>query len=145
MMPIKFNAYKGFSDEVLLSKIYTETERHLAVFARAAGEGRAYDEANNFLRWLQYSGLLTLLEKYCCVSKDFLKLRKRCDDLQEICRPMLQNRNCVLPPSIARIDEANQKLDVLLSYIAKQASPPIQHTPDAGQPALTVIAGVVSS
>ena len=79
------------------------------------------DEANNFLRWLQFSGVCALLEHYSFVDEKFLKLRKRADELQEICKPHLQGRNIKEHPAQARIDEANDKLDTLLSIFAKRA------------------------
>jgi hypothetical protein len=113
----------GISDEAYFRKIFTETERYLSEKARAAGEGRAIDEANNFLRWFEFSGVLGLLEKHSYVSQDFLSLRKQADDLQEICKPFLQNRNVPLPPSLSRIDELNAKVDVLLAQSAKPVAP----------------------
>ena len=107
---------------VMLKTICAETENYLARLSRAAHEGRAVDEANNYLRWLQFSGVLRLLEKYSFVDAKFLKLRPACEELQRICRPWLQNQIPKPSPNLARVDEINDKLDYLLSLIAKPAT-----------------------
>jgi hypothetical protein len=124
-----------------LQLIYKETKAYLESLGRAASEGRAIDEANNFLRWLQFSSILRLLEKNPSVNPNFVTLRNQCNDLQAICRPHLQGRRMVASPSQARIDEVNAKVDIILAAIAKPVSPSQKHTLDAGQPALSVIAG----
>lgn len=130
--------------ESVMSQIYRETKRYLDTLARAASEGRAVDEANNFLRWLQFSGVCRLVEMFGAMDESFLKLRGLATDLQDVCLPHLQGRNIKPHPSQARIDEVNDKLDFILSQMAKP-SPPFQHTPVVGSPALLVIAGGVSS
>lgn len=130
---------------VTLQLIYKETAAYLERLARAASEGRAIDEANNYLRWLQFSSVLRLLEKNSYVNPDFVKLRYQCEALQAICRPYLQGSNIPASPSQARIDELNDKVDIILAAMAKNISPSKVHTADAGRPALTVIAGGASS
>ena len=109
-----------------LKCIYSETANYLARLARAAAEGRGVDEANNFLRWLQFSGVLRLLEMYCSVDRDFLKLRATCGQLQEICKPHLQGRNFQASPSQARIDEVNGKVDAILYLLSSRAKPIVE-------------------
>ena len=124
---------------VMLKRIYDETDRYLGQLGRAANEGRAVDEANNFLRWLRFSGITTLLEKYAFIDTRFKLLDSRCGDLQAICRPYLQGRNESVNPNLARVDELNNKVDYILSLIAKNAnatqSAPLQITDvGGGQP-----------
>jgi hypothetical protein len=110
-----------------LKCIYQETANYLDRLARAASEGRAVDEANNFLRWLQFSGVLRLLELYASLDPNFRKLRVKCGELQDVCKPHLQGRRMPPSPNEARIDEVNQKVDAILCLMAKQAkvvSPP---------------------
>jgi hypothetical protein len=114
----------GTEYRVNLGRIYTETERYLSNLSRAVAEGRAVDEANNFLRWLQFSGVLRLLEQNCFINEKFLKLRPQADELQNLCKPFLQGRNIKENPSQSRIDEINDKVDAILSAIAKNVSPP---------------------
>lgn len=124
-----------------LQQIYKETTTYLESLGRAASEGRAVDEANNFLRWLQFSSVLRLLEKNSWFNPDFVTLRNKCKELQAICRPHLQGGRVPASPSQARIDEVNAKLDIILTAMAKPVSPPQTHTLDAGRPVLSVIAG----
>jgi len=109
---------------VNLLTIYRETENYLARLGRAANEGRAVDEANNFLRWLYFSGVLSLLEQYAVIDEKFLTLRKTADNLQDICKPHLQGRNVKESPSQSRIDEINDKVDAILSAMARNVTPP---------------------
>jgi hypothetical protein len=105
---------------VTLGGIYGQTNSYLARLARAVEEGRAVDEANNFLRWLQFSGVLHLLERHSHIDQKFITLRKSCEDLQFRCQKWLQGQNVKLPPSVARVDEVNQKMDFLLSALARR-------------------------
>jgi hypothetical protein len=120
---------------VYLQVIHRETENYLARLGRAASEGRAVDEANNFLRWLQFSGVLKVLEMHAFLDRKFLTLRARADAVQEICRPHLQGRNPAVNPQLARVDELNNKVDVLLALMAKSsgaAAPEILTVTDVG-------------
>ena len=105
----------------VLFVIHRETENYLARLARAASEGRAVDEANNFLRWLQFSGICRLLENYSFINEKFVTLRAKASELQEICKPHLQGRNIKEHPSQARIDELHDKVDSLVAIFAKSA------------------------
>jgi len=59
-------------------------------------------------------------------------LRHQCEDLQAICRPYLQGRNMHVSPSQARIDELNDKVDIILAAMAKPISPATGDTATAG-------------
>jgi hypothetical protein len=109
----------------LFLKIYKETDNYLGSLGRAASEGRGVDEANNFLRWLQFSGILRLLEMDADENPNYRTLRHKADDLQEICKPHLQGRNIKDSPNQARIDEVNAKVDAILSILAKDVTPPL--------------------
>ena len=118
----------------MLKIIFRETKLYLENLNRAAAEGRAVDEANNFLRWLQFSGVVRLLEKYSFVQEDFKTLRAMCESVQDTCKPHLQGRKIPVSPSQSRADEANDKLDILLAVFAKNASshfPPSKKEPAA--------------
>ena len=105
--------------------IHRVTSDYLARLSRAVEEGRAVDEANNYLRWLQFSGICRLLERCSDDNPEWRELRKKADDLQALCRPHLQGQNIPVSPSLARVDEINNKLDYMLSMLPKQPSQPI--------------------
>jgi hypothetical protein len=127
---VRENAELDF--RVSLKTIHKETKAYLERLARAASEGRAVDEANNYLRWLQFSGIIRLLEQNSSISGDFVTLRNQCNDLQAICLPHLQGRNVAAAPSQARIDELNAKMDIVLAAIAKPISPATGDTATRG-------------
>jgi hypothetical protein len=108
---------------VTLDTIYQETKHYLERLGRAASEGRAVTEANNFLRWLYFSGVLSLLGKNYFINEKFLTLRKDAENLQEVCKPFLQDKFIKPPPSQARIDELNDKVDLILSSMARNVTP----------------------
>ena len=65
---------------VLLDTICRETSRHLDVLGREIRENKNVFEASRYLRWLEFSGVLKLLEKYCLPGQDFSLLRKKVGD-----------------------------------------------------------------
>jgi hypothetical protein len=131
----------GIDLQFMLKIIFRETKLYLENLNRAAAEGRAVDEANNFLRWLQFSGVVRLLEKYSFVQEDFKTLRAMCESVQDTCKPHLQGRKIPVSPSQSRADEANDKLDILLAVFAKNASshfPPSKQEPAASVECLSL-------
>jgi hypothetical protein len=126
-----------------LETIFRETKKYIETLGRSASEGRGVDEANNFLRWLQFSGVCALLEDYHFVNVEFRTLRRTADGLQDICQPHLQGRNMKPPPNQSRIDEVNDKLDIILSAMAKSANPTHQ-TSTAATPTSATVSAVPS-
>jgi len=49
-------------DEVSAHRLWNETDRYLDSLARSVRECKRVDEASNFSRWLQFSGVLQILE-----------------------------------------------------------------------------------
>lgn len=128
--------------------LWSETFNRMESLARSVHEGRAVDEASNFARWLRFSGLLELLQSHpqpFPLKVDGAALAKLTASVVDACGVIYKGGRMPVNPSQSRIDELNDKVDVILSHIAKRISPSTMHTANAGRPALTVIAGGVSS
>lgn len=109
---------------VTLLGIYNETARYLGRLGRAVAEGRAVDEANNFARWLQFSGVLELLERNAGINDSFANLRNQAQEVQRGCIPSLKGQAVKALPSQSTVDEINSKVDYVLSLLAKTAQVP---------------------
>jgi len=104
---------------VTLLGLYNETARYLGRLSRAVAEGRAVDEANNFVRWLQFSGVLELLERNAGANENFFNLRNQAQEVQRSCIPSLKGNTLKASPSQSTVDEINTKVDYVLSLLAK--------------------------
>lgn len=58
------NDYAMVKDAVNLHTIAQETDRYLESLAHSVREGKGCIEAANFARWLQFSGVIRLLERH---------------------------------------------------------------------------------
>jgi hypothetical protein len=77
---VAIGADSALAYQTNLQRIYDETDRYLASLARQVHEGKAVDEAANFGRWLQFSGVLVLLERFNVPGKEFPSLQSRITD-----------------------------------------------------------------
>ena len=107
--------------------MYQETFRYMEKLARAVHEGRAVDEASNYCRWFLFSGFCKFFEAHaqpppCEVSGQ--KLRDLADSIVAACGEIYKCGKLPQSPSQSRIDELNQKMDVVLSCLAKSIPPP---------------------
>lgn len=71
-------------DSVTLHQIWRETNRKVESFARDVRECKNVREASDFARWLQFSGILALLEQFPQSEPllvDGAALRKQIQDL----------------------------------------------------------------
>ena len=88
------------TDTAILARIQSETSHRLDVLARCVAEGRDVMAASEFCRWLSFSGILILLERYPnqVPSHNPLKvdgafLRWKCEDLQSAVNERLRTGN----------------------------------------------------
>ena len=105
---------------VTLDTIYNETANYLQRLATAVNDSHSADEANNFLRWLQFSGVIKLLETNKRIAPKFLDLRKKASDLQCICQPFLRNSD-YKPGHQSEQNDLGSKMDELLAMMRPKA------------------------
>lgn len=107
---------------VLLQGMCFETLRYLETLARGVREGKNVDEAANFCRWLQFSGVLELLERYAMPGQDFHSVRRMVSDVILECGERFRGGRVQPTYSESDIAAINRKLDVLLSQAAHAPS-----------------------
>jgi len=136
-------------DSVSLHVMWRETNNRLDVMAARVREGVDVLAASEFARWLQFSGVLKMLEG---VEQPFplpvrgRQLRKKADDLISDCGEWfsLHERSNYQPhPSIPRteLERINATLTELSAKVQKLSPPSHGETPNEGQPPLRVIVG----
>ena len=114
MSPEKYNRLRAIAcDPVLqwsssLAHIVSETDRQLERLARCVRECKSVDEAANFCRWLQFSGVLTL------PHADFAILRKKSEDILYQAGQIYKGGKVKPTYDASDIAAINSKLDVLL-------------------------------
>ena len=96
-----------------LSRIVTETDRHLDRLARSVGECKAVDEAANYCRWLQFSGVLQL------PHPSFQRLRAKADDVLARVGEIYKGAKVRPQYDASDIAAINGKLDFLLSQVSQ--------------------------
>ena len=123
---------------VTLWTIHRETSRYLDDLAQHVRECKRVDEASRFVRWLQFSGVLKLLEKYqndqkfssSLVVFNPSALRKKSDALLMDCGDLFRGGKANPRYAESDIAEINRKLDLLLprspsSLPVVEVSPPL--------------------
>ena len=115
---------------------------------RALHQGRGVDEASNFARWLQFSGLLKILEAYpqpAPLEVDGVAVRRLVERVIAAAGELHKGGAMPINPSQSTVDEINGKIDFILSQMAKNISTPYTtHTTEPGKPSQSVIAGGAS-
>ncbi|HXA44413.1 MAG TPA: hypothetical protein VNZ25_02810, partial [Candidatus Angelobacter sp.] len=66
-------------------RVVAETERYLESLARSVRECKRVDEASNFARWLQFSGVIELLQECPATSPHAPALRSKAQDVVLAC------------------------------------------------------------
>jgi len=134
-----------YPDKVQLHVIWRETTNRLESLASAVFEGKCVEEASNFARWLQFSGVLKLLEQNpqpFPLPVNGNELRRKCEDLIQGCSDWTKGGKLPAPnyePGDMRA--ILSKLDALTQRV-NELSPPSSETADAGRsPALHVVQG----
>jgi len=126
-------------------KYYTlgkETERYLDCLAKQVREGIGVDEAANFGRWLQFSGVVEILEPYAQEIPMPLRpgdLRRKMTDLIYECGDWYSKHAKSNRPRDAYVSQS--KLDALEMQMARMAEQLEKLSPAAEVAPLRVIGG----
>ena len=107
---------------VALGSIYSETDRYLDTLARQVHEGKAVDEAANFARWLRFSGVLTLLEKFSAPGQEFPSLQRRLTDLLDECGEHFRGGRVAPKYATSDIEEIKRDLAEIRAALARPVS-----------------------
>jgi hypothetical protein len=119
------------TDTPILARIYSEAVNQLDSFSRRVQEGRDVEHASSFARWLSFSGIIMLLERYPnqVASHDPLKvdgsfLRWKCEQLIEACNLRFRTNN--LNPSFEKkeFESMHEKIDRMAGYLSRLSVAP---------------------
>jgi hypothetical protein len=114
------------NETATLARIYGQTVNQLDAFSKRVQEGRDVEAASDFARWLSFSGIPTLLERYPnqVQSHDPLKvdgsfLRWKCEQLIEACNERFRTNS--LNPAFAKkeFESMHEKIDRMAGYLSK--------------------------
>lgn len=131
---------------VNLHRIFIETDRRLELLAQSVRECKDVNEANNFARWLQFSGILKLLETHPQAKPanvDGARLHRKASDLAYECGQLFRGGKADPKYTQSDIAEINRKLGVIAEQVGVEFRPSITETADVGIPTLHVIQGGV--
>jgi len=114
------------NDTAILARIYGQTVNQLDSFSKRAQEGRDVEAASDFARWLSFSGILMLLERYPNqvqshhpLKVDGSFLRWKCEQLIEACNERFRTNS--LNPAFAKkeFESMHEKIDRMAGYLSK--------------------------
>ena len=126
---------------VLLKRIYAETDLRLDTLARQVREAKAVNEASNFCRWLQFSGVMSLLALCPIPEIDLKAFERKLRDIIWDCGELYKGGKANAKYAESDIAEINRKLDLLASQclggptvsVAVRISPASQDTASDGE------------
>ena len=104
----------------VISRIYSETVDYLNRLVREVREGKNVLPAADYVRWLQYSGLLELFSRFTLQGQNFPPLDRKLNDLLQECGEHFRGGRVAPKYDTSDIVEINRKLDVLLAANAQQ-------------------------
>jgi hypothetical protein len=125
LSPQKFFSLRALGQDsrlglrVRLDTVYRETMRTLERLSREVREGKNVLEASTFVRWLNFSGVLELLQLLRQDGQDFTALPKKVGELIQECGEQFRGGRVTPKYAESDIAEINRKLDVLLSSNAR--------------------------
>ena len=135
-------------NSAILARIYGQTVNQIDAFSKRVQEGRDVEAASDFARWLSFSGICLLLERYPNEGQshnplkvDGRLLRWKCDQLIEACNLRFRTNN--LNPSFEKkeFESLHEKVDRMAGYLSKltaartiNVEPALSPLPDAGEP-----------
>lgn len=111
-----------------IGHLANETERFLDLMARDVRECKNVFCVSLFVRWLQFSGCLNIIALHSETTAKNIHTKFR--DLVFECGEMQKGGKIELKYSSSDIAAINQKLDVLMSALARKVSPSDNATED---------------
>lgn len=134
-------------DAVTLFTIARETSSRIETLHARAREGKDIQAAKDFASYVQWSGLLKLIQVQTANLPEALKfdgelLAWKHKELLSTVHSQSKTLSKVVSIEYAQLEAVNHKLDLIAAHVSK-LSPPIAETSEVGSPALHVIAGGV--
>lgn len=116
------------TDAVQLHWIWRETSNRLDVLHRRVQEGRDVMAASEFARWLNFSGIIKLLEanaQDAPLKVDGALLRSKCEIVLAQCNDRFRTNS--EDPNLAKAEllSIHEKLDTLAGYVSRLSAPAV--------------------
>jgi len=111
--------------QTVLENIFKETSRYLQSLESSVRGGKSVNEAVDFSRWLQFSGVLSLLEICKDLNPEFATLRRRATDLVQTCAEHLRGGKVPAQYCQGDIDRIESKLDALFALAFAKPAPQV--------------------
>jgi len=111
----------AFLTPVEVYRLWQETDRRIDSLTRSVRECKRVDEASTFSRWLQFSGILEVLERNSCKSVlpvDGRGLRLKVKELVAMCGELYRQGKASARYAESDIAEINRKLDVIAAHVS---------------------------
>jgi hypothetical protein len=130
-------------DYVALYGLANETSTRLTVFSERASEGKDLHAANEFCAYLEWSGILKMLEaasrpEPLKIDGSFIRWKQQ--ELLRLVRAQFKSNAKTISLELSQLEAVNHKLDLIAAHVAK-LWPPKCETTAAESPALHVITG----
>jgi hypothetical protein len=109
---------------VTLRRIHSETMRLLEAYAVEVRECKNVQEASRFCRWLQMSGITSLLESHPQEDVDFRTLARKSQDIVFDCGEFFKGGKVSPRYAESDITEIHKRLDFLTSIFQKPICQP---------------------
>jgi hypothetical protein len=112
-------------DRVRHFQIAREIAARLDTLRMRANEGKSLHEAKDFVAFLKWSGLLSLLETHSATSYetdlpiDGSFLRQKADDVLQLVNDRFRENPSELNVSMTALERLNHKLDLIAGQVAK--------------------------
>ena len=108
--------------EVILHRIWSETNNRLSTLSERVAENRSVDEAREFSNWLFWSGILELLERESCggpLKVDGSNLRWKCKELEGQCQERYRLNDVRPHVEALQLQSIHEKLNLMAGYLSK--------------------------
>jgi len=135
-------------DAVTIFTIARETTSRIAILHKRAIEGKDLHAAKEFCSYLQWSGLLKLLEQNCQpepLQVDGVLIRWKCEQLLSVVNDQFRQASKVVSLELSQLEAIDHKLDLIAGRIAQLSPPTIETANAVVSSALRVIEGGVHS
>ena len=116
-------------DAVRLHVLWRETSNRVNHYEKLVRESTSVDECSNFLRWLQFSGVLDILKNNPQpkpLPVDGMELQLKVNDLIDACGEVFKKWGHKAPPPTYRktdIDEIKEQLALLSARLPALSTP----------------------
>jgi hypothetical protein len=134
----------GSDNEVLMHRIWSETNRFLDDLSSRVAENRDVMPALDFARWLFFSGVLNLMEAHSCsglLKVDGSNLRWKCQELQRACQERFRTNDSKPHLEALQLQSIHEKLNLMAGFLSRLVVVDDSSAAATAKPGLVLISG----